>query len=607
MTGCTRHTVWLLLFIAAQVAGQPECPRYPVSQRNELSRQLTVEREALAWARRASKSPGKSAIARKSFIDEAIFAKMEADGVASAPLSDDATFLRRVSIDLTGQIPTYDRAAAFIEDPRPYKRIQLVEEILNSPAYADQLTLFFANKFQITSGYGAYISPTGRNLFNQQLREFVAGDLAYDSIAREIIGSSGAANQVGAANFIARGWSGDPIQDNWDTLTDRVTTIFLGYKTECVSCHNGRGHLEKINLWLSDRTRREFWRMSAFFSRTEVTGAGSRVPNVSVVDRREGSYTTDYDPAKPGQRPRRSGGPYTPVYITSGVEPQSSNWRQDLGQMVTTDRQFAKATVNYLWAYLFNYGLVDPPDAWDLARVDPKNPPPEPWTLQVTHPELLEQLADYFIQNNYRIKPVIRLLVNSSAYQLSSQYEGTWQPQFTRYFAKHIPRRLSAEEIFDALQTATETGADMAVTGIDRPLRYANQLPDVNEPRTLADILLFLKTFGRGNWIDLPRDSAPGMLQLLYFMNNKEVVFRTGLQVEGSPANAAERLAASSYDDEEVIKRLFVQTLGRYPTPEEAAVVASTVATSNKSGGRREWVENLQWALLNKLDFIFNY
>src|SRR5206468_5785519 len=113
-----------------------------------------------------------------------------------------------------------------------------------------------------------------------------------------------------------------------------------------------------------------------------------------AIDRNVGLYNgVISDPNNPGPRPPRSGA-YTPRYMFTGEVPRSNAWRDELARMVVSDRQFARATVNYIWAHFFKYGIVDPPDAWDLARIDPKNPPPAPWTLQPSHPELLERLTD---------------------------------------------------------------------------------------------------------------------------------------------------------------------------------------------------------------------
>lgn len=604
-----KYSICVLLLALSDwgLAADPGCPRYPASERTELQNHLDLEWSTAQFARRPGKERARNAVVRRNFIDDQIFGKMDADGVTAAPLTTDAEFLRRVSLDLTGRIPEPEAVTAFLNDTSPSKRARLIDELLASPAYVDQFTLYFANRMEVTSGYYSYIGLTGRTLFHRFLREFVQNDRPYHQVVTELITASGDADLVGPANFLTRGFQdGDPVQDTWDTLTDRVTVRFLGYKSECFSCHNGRGHLEQINLWGVRRSREEFWRMSAFWSQMAMTRLAVDAFNQRMRffynDRQTGGYSSVVNVNSPGPRPARTGGPYEPRYITSGEEPRDNNWRREFARMITSDRQFAKAAVNYLWAYLFNYGLVDPPDGWDLARVDAKNPPPAPWALQVTHPELLEQLADAFIQNNYSVRSILRLMVNSNAYQLSSRYEGAWRPQFVRYFAKHLSRRLSAEELYDSLQIATQTDTPMFVPGFAEPLHFANQLPDPTEPRSDFAVLEFLNTFGRGDWWNVRRDPQPTILQLLYNMNANQTVLRTFASRADSPVNRAARLAESRLSEEEIVREMFLATLTRMPTPEETATVLRM-----KQGTRLDWISDLQWALLNKLDFIFNY
>jgi hypothetical protein len=305
----------------------------------------------------------------------------------------------------------------------------------------------------------------------------------------------------------------------------------------------------------------------------------------------------------PGNRPARVDAKTEPVYLLTGERPASGNWRQEYGRLVTADRQFARATVNHIWAYLFGHGIVDPPEAWDFLRTDPLRPPPSDWPMQNSHPELLEELADSFIQNGYRLKPLIRFLVSTEAYQLSSQYQGQWRPAFVKYFARHEARRLTAEEIYDSLITATRTEQPMQVIGIPRVLRYANQLPDPTEPSTDFRIVDFMNNLGRGNWLTIDRSSEPTILGLLYSMNDSQNVYRTmgTSNVLVSSRNRVFEVDALATDDDDAVRRLFLATLSRYPNDEELATTRKY-----RQGARAQWLSDLQWALVNKLDFIFN-
>ncbi len=596
----------LLLLLAATLfaASDPFCPRYPETQRNLDQASLARQQ---AFVRLRPQGKRRLAIARRNLIDDYIFGKMEADGVEPAPLATDPEFLRRVSLDLSGRIPSIERAEAFLASEDPQKRAQFVEELLKSDDYVERWSLFYRDLFEVTTRYYNYVSPQGRNRFNQFLHDFLRKDRSYAQVAREIISAEGDSHESGPVNFVGRAiQQGDPTQDTWDTLTDRTTVRFLGMKTECVSCHDGRRHLEEINLFLTAQRRTDFWRMSAFYSRTNIQNvaldAFFRQTRNLVTDRSTGAYFAFVDPNAPGPRPPRVGGPYEPRFILNGEFPRSGDWRKELARLVTEDRQFARASVNYLWAAVFGQGIVDPVDGWDLKRIDPQYPPPAPWTLQPSHPELIEALATEFIKSNYSVKQLLRLMVSSNAYQLSSRYPGTWRPEYERYFARYGARRLEAEMVHDSMALATNTATPMNVEGLADPVRWAIQLPDPSEPRDDFNTRNFLTQFGRGDYWNIPKSRKSTVLQVLFLMNDNGVNFRTFPNRDGGRTTRVAEILQSGVDDTTAIRRLFLATLTRFPTADEFATI-----NRNKKGARDQWLADLQWALLNKVEFLFNY
>ena len=588
------------------IADDPHCPAYPTSQRQADRVHLTKERQKFRSASTRERSASQLSFTPVNYIDDYIFGKMTKDGVPWASTSDDAEFLRRVSLDLTGRIPAPDEVRLFLADNSSNKREALIESLMASPAFVDNWTTFFANHFEVTSGYYNFIGIPGRNLFNQYLRDFIARDRSYAEVATEMITARGDSHQNAPANFLVRGFQqGDPVQDTWDATSDRITKKFLGIKTECVSCHNGARHLEEINTYLAARLRTQFWQQSAFLSRTNyvqlAVDAFNQQWHFILANRSTGGYTSVVDANNPGPRPTRTGGPYTPAYMFTGERPQSDDWRGELARMLTSDRQFARATVNYIWAHFFTYGIVDPPEGWDLNRIDPGNPPPLPWTLQPSHPELIEALADDFIRSGYSVRHMIKVIVESNAYQMSSAYEGQWLAEYERYFAKHFPRRLSAEEIYDAMMTATETAKPMFVEGFDQPLYYANQLPDPTEPRNDFSIRNFLSNFGRGDWWQVVRSSDTNVLQVLYLMNDNSINFRT-FGTRGVSTRVS-RILEANMSDADAVNDLFLATLGRQASNDEFATLLKRKVPSNYE----QWLSDIQWTLLNKVDFIFNH
>jgi hypothetical protein len=603
---------WLALAASASVltAAEGVCPLYPREERVAHQRRLLDERAAAGFSS-AAKKTGRARFAvpaSANFIDDYIFGKMSADGVEPAPLADDAEYLRRVMLDLTGQIPTPEQVEQFLADSSSAKRAVLVDSLIASPAFVDYWTLYFGNRFQVTANYYQLIGIPGRNLFHRYIRDMIAEDRPFSDFATELITATGDTHRAAPGNFIMRGiQQGDPVQDTWDTLTNAITTEFLGIQTQCVSCHEGRRHLEEINLYLTNRRREEFMQLSAFMARMQVTEVSVDAFNQQrkgiIADLPTGVYHGIVSQQNPGARPPRVG-TYEPVYMFTGERPRSGAWRREFARLLVNDRQFARATVNYLWAHFFRVGIVDPPIGWDLARIDPANPPPAPWTLQPSHPELMEALAEEFIGSGYRLRPIIRLMAQSAAYQLSSRYEGEWKPAYARYFAKHFPRRLTPEEAYDALARATLTETPMYVEGFDEPLLRAIQLPDPSEPRFTGSVSSILTALGRGDWWRLPRSSEGSVVQALYMMNDSNINSRTfGLSRNPSPGfTRVARLTASPVPDEELVRQLFLATLGRRPTEAEMAT-----AIRNRRPSREDWLTDIQWALINKTEFGFNH
>ena len=613
--------MFLLGIVTAQ-ADDPYCPAYPKSEREALSVRNNLLRAAnrlipVGTTRRTSR-PVVHGLASNNYIDDAISSRLDAAAVAPAPKAGDAEFMRRVTVDIIGRIPKAQDLEAFLADSNPAKRSALVDSLLASDSYIDNWTYFFANHFEVTSTFYNVIGEGGRNKFYFYLRDFILRDRSYKDVASELITASGDSQQNGPANFIVRMWqNGNPMQDVYDDLANRITTKFLGVQTQCVSCHNGSRHLEQINVYLAQRQRTDLWRLSAFLSPITLDlqplDAYSRQNKFIVSDRTPTGYTSAVSPLSPGPRPTRYGGPYTPAYMFTGEAPKGTAWRKEFARIVTSDKQFARTAVNYIWAHFFTTGIVDPPDGWDLARQDPANP--TSLGVQPSHPELLEALADDFIAHGYSVKWLVRLIANSAAYQISSTYPGEWKPEYQVLYARHEPRRLSAEEVYDSLVTATRTETPMYVLGFDRPVLYANQLPDVSEPfdyaatigaasQSNSTIREILRNFGRPDWNNTPRETKSTVIQVLFMLNAIDVSSRTFASRDLAGTTLVASLAKAPASDEDTLKRLWTATLSRYPTDDE---MAQAKAYKPDSPTREDWISDIQWALLNKLDFLFNY
>jgi len=559
-------------------------------------------------------------------IDAFIQADFNANGITPARATTDWEFIRRVTLDLTGRIPTPDRVLSFVADTDPNTRANLVDELLAKPEWVDKWTMYFGDLYQNIDAKASGLRrfPQGRNAFYSWIHDSLAAQKPYNQMATELItATTGDTYQDGAGNWMLNGFiTGGPVQDIMDQATSFVFDTFLGIThVNCVLCHNGRGHLDQLSLWGSQTTRYQAWELASYLSHTQLARVNydptnNNVYYWSVQDNTKG-YTLDYTlNTTTGNRPPRvapagckAGQPcyyVAPQYIFNNDAPKAGeNYRVSLARSITSDMQFARATVNYIWAQLFVTGIVDPPDTFDPLRLDPNNPPPAPWTLQPTNASLLNALAQHFIDSGYDLKALMREITTSDTYQLSSEYDGQWNPAWEPYFARKFVRRLWSEEVHDAVAQSSGTYPTYTITnftdqGFAKP-SYAMQLPDVSDLLD-GNTNNFLDGFLRGNRDDQPRKQDGSILQALNLMNNTFVVNRSHATGTTGSQLIMQNLGKSNTD---LINTLFLAILSRYPSNDEMGTALSGFPASGAN--RITAVQDLVWSLYNKVDFVFNY
>ncbi|HYL38710.1 MAG TPA: DUF1549 domain-containing protein [Bryobacteraceae bacterium] len=553
-------------------------------------------------------------------IDSYLFPAMAAANVTPAPLTTDAEFARRVSLDLTGRIPDVNQLAAFLADSSPNKRSNYIESLLASPQWVDKWTNHFGDFFQNNSRNTQIVRfPNGVIAFNNYIRDALTNGKPYDQMARELISTQGTDSYTqGEVNWLVGGVvTGGPQQDIWDQQTANIADTFLGLAhMNCLLCHNGRGHLDSLSLWGSQTTRVQAWWMSSFLSHTTTprTTVATNVYYWGLSDNLKADYPLNtLTGNRPARQPVGSLKNVAPQYLFGAQKPASGqNYRDAFAQFVTSDFQFARAAVNFMWAQFFGIGIVDPPDTFDPARLDPNNPPTvpwpadptQPWPLQPSNPQLLNALAQDFINSKYDLKALMREITNSQAYQLSSRYNGTWNPSWTPLFARKLVRRLWAEEVHDAITQSSGVIPTYTMGSVYAPVSWAMQLP---EPLNLPDggngpVNNFLNAFLRGNRDDQPRRGDGSILQALYLMNDNFTASRVSM----AKAPATGLLAAlAGMPNDQAINTIYFAVLSRYPTGDE---YNTSLMNLNSSGtGRNKQLENLLWSLYNKVDFVFNY
>jgi hypothetical protein len=554
-----------------------------------------------------------SEVPRKNFIDDSIFGRMAGVGIQSAPVASDAEFLRRVTLDLTGRIPSGADVDAFLADTNPSKRDLKVDALIGSPEFIDKWTMFFGDLLKVNAqAQNVNRQVQGRDAFYIYVKNALIANKPYDEMARELITATGDSFVLGETNWpVGNTVPMGPNQDTYDGQAVNLASMFMGINAvDCLLCHDGARHLDTVNFWGSQQTRQNMWGLSAYFARVrmqpQVVTQTPLVRKFIVSDLPNGEYNLN---TTTGNRSARQ--PINGVNFISPRNPFSSatgggittgeTRRQAIARQLTSDIQFSRAIVNYVWEELMVEAFVSPSNSFDLARLDPNNPPPEPWTLQPSNPQLLQAMAQWFQQNRYDLRALVSLIAKSSAYQLSATYSGTWEVSYVPYYARKYVRRLDAEEIHDAIAKATGVLGNYTIAGSDLPpVQWAMQFPDTREPRSTPAVVTFLNAFGRGDRDTTFRRSDGSLLQSLNMMNSTFVDQRIG---PNNPASRVATLIAQNASAQTIIRELFMNTLSRPPSNDEISFFTSMF----QQQGNRVAAEGLQWVLLNKMDFIFNY
>ena len=441
--------------------------------------------------------------------------------------------------------------------------------------------------------------------------------------------------------LLAQAGGGGPVQDVFDFQVASTVETFMGVShLNCLLCHNGRGHLDALSLWGYYTARADAWGMASLMSHTWTTltrppGAVNGNPYYwgltnDVAVPKGYDYQNDYPlNTNTGNRPIRSANGTAfdgnnlakttprakPVYIFDGTSPApGQDYRAFLAQKITSDFLFAQATVNYQWEYFFGVGLVSPSNQLDPARLDPDNPPSNcplptnPCTLQASNPRLLNALAADFVNSGYDIRALQKEIVNSRAYQLSSRYNGTWDPTTANLFGRKLVRRLWAEEVHDSIAQSSGIlpsypGAYQYVPGDIRnwgPVSWAMKFP---EPFATPDgaagaVATFLDAFLRGNRDDQVRRPDGSISQALGLMNDNFIMSRVNSNVAGSLIQQALKIT----DDTQMVNTLYLNVVSRPPTSTEL-----NSALANLKINRTAEARNLLWSLYNSVSFTFNY
>ena len=566
---------------------------------------------------------GPTAIPRKNFIDELIFERIDRDGIPHAGLSTDQEFLRRAHLDATGMLPAPDAVRSFLASTDPEKRDKVIDSLIGSELFAEQWAWHYGDVFRLNEFAGP------KDAFQYFMKEWLLVDRPYNDVVTDIISRSSKGHssfpQMAFLGRIARNsalknrdltdpdnYAGNVNRlDGLDEMNVEMSRIFLGTNIDCISCHDGANHLETVNLYLSRRTRKEFAQQAAFFGQFRMIGSYNSGNGDNVYDDEGTGYNTANDApfftASESRFPR-TGETYEPAFMLTGERPRPGiNPRLELARMITTNPQFSRTTVNFIWSKLMTLGIVEPWDRWDLARIDPKNPPQAPWTIQPINPELLEALAADFRDHGYSMHHLLKTIMKSNAYQLSSQFPAEWKESYSPYYARKYVRVMTGPEVVDTIAQSTTRKYKFEFKGteVERVKQVTNlfDIPALGKAAEgnpdAVDIHSLMNAFFETN-----RDSplaAGNKATTLQAM----LLMRTGLvnsRVLADKGSRVQTLLQSGKTHEEVIDELFLSSLSRFPTASEKRTYVELFQKD-----RTEAAENLQWVLLNSIEFVLNH
>ncbi len=502
----------------------------------------------------------------KNFIDELVFKKLKTIGMPPSGVCDDATFIRRVTIDVAGRLPTPTETKQFLADQRADKRDRLVDRLLASGDYAD----YFANKWTALLRNKRADGKQARMTFAfyDWVRDSLLDNKPYDQFARELVTASGEVAQNPPVAWFRQ------MRETTTQLED-TAQVFLGQRLKCAECHH-----HPFERW----SQQDYYSFAAFFS--QVNRKPGSQPGDEIVFAKRTTASATNKKTKQSVKPAGLGA--TPVSLSP-----DDDARQALAEWMTNpdNRYFARMLVNRYWKHFFNRGLVEPED--DLRDTNP-----------ATNPELLDTLAKSFGSSGYDMKALVRNICTSRTYQLSAvpnQHNRVDKQNFSRYY----PKRLTAEVLLDAVNTVTKS--EGAFAGLPASTR-AVQLPD----NSFNAGSYFLTVFGRPDMAsscECERSQDASLAQSLHLLNAKDIQEK----ISRDTSRAASFASDSTRSDDDKLRELYLLAFAREPDAKELATARSHLAKSTQpregkeAPGPRPAYEDIVWALLNTKEFLFNH
>lgn len=490
----------------------------------------------------------------RNYIDNLSVDKWKKLGLTPTPICDDATFIRRVTLDANGRLPTSKEVREFLADPNPDKRALWIDRLLDSPEYASYFALRWGSILRNSNLAGA---DQASYAFHNWLKDMLARNRPYDEFVRGIIAASGEWQDAPAIN-----WYWQSRDDQLHQVTADTAQVFLGQRLQCARCHH-----HPYERWSQD----DYYGLAGFFTRLGRKSFGQPPPYYASAT------------ATTGERNPRTKQVPEPKYLNGDIaifSPDEDPRHGLVDWMARPENPFfARSLVNRLWGHFFGRGLVHEVD--DMRATNP-----------ASNPQLLQALAQDFIDHRFDIKHMCRLMLNSNVYQLGSEpTEGNNKDR--QNFARYYGRRMIAEVFLDSVDQAT--GTKTKFNGVASSAR-AVDLPHENFGSH------FLDTFDRPRRVtgcECERSSGATLAQVLILANSDE----TENKIADGQGIVAQ-LVKNQTTAEEIVDELYLRSLSRFPTPAEREKAKYFIdALENKT----EAYQDLLWTLMNSREFMFNH
>ncbi len=487
-----------------------------------------------------------------NYIDELVGKKLATLRVNPSPIAGDEEFLRRVTIDIAGRLPTVEEHADFVADTDPAKRGAKIDQLLAGPEFAKVWGQKWCDLLLVRT-LPNRVEYKPMFLYSQWVTQQIADDIPLDQMVHDLLSASGTSFDTPQVNF----YQGEPDQKK---IAENVAQVFLGIRVQCAQCHN-----HPFDRWTMD----DYYAFTAFFSQI-ARKSGEDYREILVYNSGGGESRHPI-----GNRPM-------PPKFLGGEAPDTKgrDRRGVLAEWIASPENpyFSTNVANRVWAHFFGQGVVEPVD--DI-RVS--NPP--------SNPALFDALGEKFAGYDFNLRKLVRDICNSNTYQRSCEPNES-NATDTRNFARSQPRRISAESLLDCLSQAT--GAPEKLPGL--PLgATAVEIADGNSGN------YFLSTFGRSSRETVCACEAvtqPTLSQALHLLNGDAT------QGKINRGNLVRQQLDAGKTNAEVIEQIYSRCLTRRPTAEEQEKLLAMIPEKK---GRELALKDVFWAVLNSREFMFNH